>query len=358
MIALVTGITGQDGGYLAHHLSELGYDRVIGLVRRTSDDDPIGRLRLRELLPHLDSGRLILEYGDITDAFSLLRVFEKHEPDEVYSLAAQSHVARSFEMPILTRVTNQFGPLNILEALRTVTPDACMYQASTSEMYGRAAEYCSPQDENTPFEPVSPYGEAKLFAHLSMARARQDSVQPVRVTCGILFNHESARGRGPKFASRKVTIAAARIRLNRQEILELGNIDAERDWGYAPDYVEAMHLMLQSQRTREPKDWEDYVVATGTKHSVRELVEIAFDTAYEGEADLEWHGAGLDTVMTVNGVTRVRINPQFYRERDINHLLGNPAKAIRDLGWNPTRTSFEEMIQHMVEHDLAAEGSK
>jgi len=355
--ALVTGITGQDGGYLVLHLLQtLGYDRIISLVRRTSEDNPISRLRLPELITHLGSGRLKLEYGDVTDLHSIVRILRDYPGiSEVYNLAGQTHVGISFDMPLATFEINGIGPVNVLEAIRVINPEIRLYQASTSEMFGDAAEMFCPQDEQTPFWPNSPYGCAKAYAHRMLVNARQYRNKPVRTVCGIPFNHES-EVRGENFVTRKITLAAARIRLGQQEVLELGNLDSERDWGYAPDYVVAMHTMLQQQS--EPAEWQDYVIATGERRSVREFVSIAFEIAFSDTPnDLEWRGSGIDSVLLVNGVERVRVNPKFYRAKDINSLCGNPAKAIKELGWNPRRTSFTTMVKRMVAHDLAEEKS-
>lgn len=351
--ALITGITGQDGGYLALRLLNLGY-QVIGLVRRVSHDYPEGALRLPELSRYIKSRQLILEYGDVTDTCSLARVFRKYEFDEVYNLAAQSHVARSFEMPDLTRAVNYFGALNVLDAMRTFCPEGCFYQASTSEMFGKAKGFPI-QNEDTPFKPVSPYGVSKQDAHWGVGSARESKVwTPVHTACGILFNHES-EVRGRDFVTRKTTMAVAKIHLGQQEVLELGNVDSKRDWGYAPDYVIAMHLMLQQRGV--PQTWQDYVIATGKQRTIREFVEAAFRPIYP-KAEMHWENDDADgncthdTIFCVDGVTRVKINPEFFRPVDVETLCGNPQKAIDELGWDPHRTSFEDMVRLMLEHDL------
>jgi len=346
--ALITGITGQDGAYLALHLLNLGYYRVIGLVRRTSDDNPVNHIRLPELRSYIESEQLVLEYGDVTDLHSLVRILREHSKiSEVYNLAAQSHVAISFDTQLSTLAINGVGPLNVLEAIRTVNPDIKLYQASTSEMFGDAAVQFQPQDEQTPFLPNSPYGCAKAYAHRMLVNARHSHGH--RIACGILYNHESEI-RGENFVTRKITLSVAKISLHRQEMLELGNMDAERDWGYAPDYVIAMQAMLR--QAEPPRTWQDYVIATGVKHSVRDFVTAAFVAAYEGKVDLLWLGEEDKTELVVDGVVRVQVNPLFYRPKDLNSLCGNPAKAIQDLGWNPRRTPFGVMVQRMVEHDL------
>jgi GDPmannose 4,6-dehydratase len=311
--ALVTGITGQDGSYLAELLLEKGYE-VHGMVRRSST----------ETFQRLEGIRdeLVLHTGDLLDQRSLVDVLRDCEPDEIYNLAAMSFVAASWNQPVLTAEFTGVGVTRMLEAMREVRPDARFYQASSSEMFGKVLEV--PQRETTPFYPRSPYGVAKAYGHFITVNYRES--YDLFACSGILFNHESER-RGLEFVTRKVTHGAAAIRLGLQDELALGNLDAERDWGYAKDYVEAMWLMLQQD---EP---DDYVIATGEAHSVRELVEVAF--AHAG-LDPEKH---------------IRIDPRFLRPAEVEHLIGDASKAREKLGWKP-RTSFDEMVRLMVDGDL------
>jgi GDPmannose 4,6-dehydratase len=311
--ALITGITGQDGSYLAELLLEKGYE-VHGMVRRSST----------ETFQRLEGIRddLVLHTGDLLDQRSLVDVLRECEPEEIYNLAAMSFVAASWSQPVLTAEFTAVGVTRILEAMREVAPSARFYQASSSEMFGMVREV--PQRESTPFYPRSPYGVAKCYGHFITVNYRES--YDLFACSGILFNHESER-RGLEFVTRKVTHGAAAIKLGLQEELGLGNLDAERDWGYAKDYVEAMWLMLQQD---EP---EDYVIATGEAHSVRELVRIAFDHV------------GLDPEQ------HVRLDPRFLRPAEVEHLIGDASKAREKLGWEP-RTSFEEMIRLMVDADL------
>jgi GDPmannose 4,6-dehydratase len=311
--ALITGITGQDGSYLAELLLEKGYE-VHGMVRRSSTET------FQRLAEIRDS--LTLHTGDVLDQRSLVDVLRDCEPDEIYNLAAMSFVAASWNQPVLTAEFTGVGVTRMLEAMREVRPAARLYQASSSEMFGKVLEV--PQRETTPFYPRSPYGVAKAYGHFITVNYRES--YDLFACSGILFNHESER-RGLEFVTRKVTHAAAAIKLGLQDDLALGNLDAERDWGYAKDYVEAMWLMLQQD---EP---DDYVIATGEAHSVRELVEVAF--AY----------AGLDPAK------HIRIDPRFLRPAEVEHLVGDASKAREKLGWEP-RTSFEEMVQLMVDADL------
>lgn len=313
--ALITGITGQDGAYLAQHLLNLGYD-VYGLLARRSTPTT---WRL-EYLGILDNVRLI--DGDLTDMASIVRALLECTPDEIYNLGAQSFVATSWAQPILTANATGMGALNILEAVRQVCPDAKFYQASTSELFGKAQETI--QSETTPFYPRSPYGVAKLFAHWSTINYRESF--GIFGCCGILFNHESPL-RGIEFVTRKVTDAVARIKLGKQNELRLGNIDAMRDWGFSGDYVKAMHLMLQQEKP------DDYVIATGRTASVRDMCKLAFEYV------------GLDYQ------DYVVIDPKFYRQAEVDRLLGNPAKAERVLNWK-ARTTLEELIKMMVDADL------
>ena len=312
--ALITGITGQDGSYLAELLLEKGYD-VHGMVRRSSTET-------FQRLEHIRDD-INLHTGDVLDLRSLVDVYKAVEPHEIYNLAAMSFVAASWNQPVLTAEFTAVGVTKVLEAMREVCPDARLYQASSSEMFGKVLEV--PQTESTPFYPRSPYGVAKVYGHFITVNYRES--YGLHASCGILFNHESPR-RGLEFVTRKVTHAAAAIKLGLQDELALGNMDAERDWGYARDYVEAMWLMLQQD---EP---DDYVIATGEKHTVRELVEIAFERVGLDPADY------------------VRIDPRFLRPAEVEELVGDPAKARRQLGWEP-RTSFEELVALMVDADLA-----
>jgi GDPmannose 4,6-dehydratase len=311
--ALITGITGQDGSHLAEFLLEKGYE-VHGMVRRSSSE------AFQRLQGFRDD--VTLHSGDLLDQRSLVDVLRESEPDEIYNLAAMSFVAASWSQPVLTAEFTATGVTRMLEAVREVRPGARFYQASSSEMFGKVQEV--PQSETTPFYPRSPYGVAKCYAHFITVNYRES--YDLFACSGILFNHEGER-RGLEFVTRKVTHGAAAIKLGLQNELALGNVDAERDWGYAPDYVEAMWLMLQQD---EP---EDYVIATGQAHSVRELVEVAF--AHVG-LDPDKH---------------VRVDPAFLRPAEVEHLIGDASKAREKLGWVP-RTSFEEMVQLMVDADL------
>jgi GDPmannose 4,6-dehydratase len=311
--ALITGITGQDGSYLAELLLDKGYD-VHGMVRRSSTET-------FQRLEHIRD-QITLHTGDLLDLRSLVDVYRAVEPHEIYNLAAMSFVAASWNQPVLTAEFTAVGVTKALEAMREVAPDARLYQASSSEMFGKVLEV--PQTETTPFYPRSPYGVAKVYGHFITVNYRES--YGLHASCGILFNHESPR-RGLEFVTRKVTHAAASIKLGLQDELALGNLDAERDWGYARDYVEAMWLMLQQE---EP---DDYVIATGEKHTVRELVDVAFDRVGLDPADY------------------VRIDPRFLRPAEVEELVGDPGKAREQLGWAPT-TSFEDMVRLMVDSDL------
>ncbi len=314
--ALITGITGQDGSYLAELLLEKGYD-VHGMVRRASTEkfDRIEHLR----------DRITLHQGDLLDHRSLTDTLRASHPDEIYNLAAMSFVAVSWVQPVLTAEFTGVGVTRILEAMREVCPRARFYQASSSEMFGKVLEV--PQTETTPFYPRSPYGVAKAYGHFITVNYRES--YDLHATSGILFNHESPR-RGLEFVTRKITWHAAAIKHGLVEKMELGNLDAQRDWGYAKDYVEAMWLMLQQDKA------DDYVIATGKTHTVRECVEIALDEAGLGAENVERY---------------VAINPAFLRPAEVDQLIGSPAKAKRDLGWEP-RTSFEELIRLMTRADL------
>ena len=354
--ALITGITGQDGSYLAELLLEKGYD-VHGTIRRSSVD-------FRERIAHLEGKpHFHLHYADLGDSMSVLGVIGKVCPDEIYNLAAQSHVQVSFDSPEFTADVDAVGVLRILEAVRQLgLADTCrIYQASTSELYGKVEEV--PQNENTPFHPYSPYAVAKQYGFWIVKEYRE--AYNMYCCSGILFNHESER-RGETFVTRKITLAAARISQGVQDCLYLGNMDSLRDWGYAKDYVECMWLILQQDQP------EDFVIATGVQHSVREFTELAFKHA---GIELEFKGEGLDevgVVKTVNsaishqpsaikpGDVVVRVSPDFYRPTDVVNLWGDPTKAKAKLKWNPNKTSFEELVKIMVEHDIAkvaAEGA-
>ena len=341
--ALITGITGQDGSYLAELLLSKGYD-VHGTIRRSSVD-------YRERIAHLEGQpNFHLHYADLGDSMSLIQVMNRVRPDEVYNLAAQSHVQVSFDSPEFTADVDATGVLRILEAIRqTGLAETCrMYQASTSELYGKVEEV--PQNENTPFHPYSPYAVAKQYG-CWIVREYRDAYNMFCCN-GILFNHESER-RGETFVTRKITLAAARIRQGKQEKLYLGNLSSLRDWGYAKDYVECMWLILQNERP------DDYVIATGVQHSVREFCQLAFR---EAGIELEFIGEGAEEkgIDKATGRVLVEVSPDFYRPTDVVNLWGDPTKAKATLGWNPTRTSFEELVRIMAEHDMrkvAADGA-
>lgn len=342
--ALITGITGQDGSFLAEFLLEKGYE-VHGLLRRSSSFNTgrIEHLYLDEWVRDMHNKRLVnLHYADMTDSSSLIRILQEVRPDEVYNLAAQSHVKVSFEVPEYTAEVDAVGCLRLLEAVRILGMNkTCrIYQASTSELYGKVQEI--PQSETTPFYPRSPYGVAKQYGFWIVKNYRE-SYDMYSVN-GILFNHESER-RGENFVTRKISLAAARIACGVQDCLYLGNLDALRDWGYAKDYIECMWLMLQQP---EP---EDYVIATGENHSVREFVTLAF--RYAG-IELRWEGHGLDEkgIDTKTGRTLVAVDPRFFRPAEVEQLLGDPTKARTRLGWNPQKTSFNDLVRIMVENDL------
>ncbi|WP_418660971.1 GDP-mannose 4,6-dehydratase [Bacteroides ilei] len=335
-IALITGITGQDGSFLAEFLLEKGYD-VHGTIRRSSVD-------FRERIAHLE-GRphFHLHYADLGDSMSLIQVVNKVKPTEIYNLAAQSHVQVSFDSPEFTADVDATGVLRVLEAVRQCgLTDTCrIYQASTSELYGKVEEV--PQNENTPFHPYSPYAVAKLYGYWIVKEYRE--AYNMFCCSGILFNHESER-RGETFVTRKITLAAARIAQGKQEKLYLGNLSSLRDWGYAKDYVECMWLILQNDKP------EDFVIATGVQHSVREFCYLAFK--YAG-IELEFKGEGLDEkgYDKATGKVLVEVSKDFYRPTDVVNLWGDPTKAKAKLGWNPSKTSFEELVKIMVDHDMA-----
>ena len=335
--ALVTGVTGQDGAYLARFLLARGYT-VHGVKRRASS---FNTARIDDIYidPH-EPGRFRLHYGDLTDSTNLIRIVQDVRPDEIYNLGAQSHVAVSFETPEYTANADAVGTLRLLEAIRIVgLADTCrFYQASTSELYGRVAE--SPQSESTPFHPRSPYGAAKAYAFWITVNYRE--AYGMHATNGILFNHESPL-RGETFVTRKITRAVASIKLGAQDVLYLGNLDARRDWGHARDYVEGMWAIVQHP---EPGD---YVLGTGEAHTVREFAQLAF--AHAG-MPLEWRGEGADEVgVDARGEVRVRIDPRYLRPAEVDTLLADPTKARRDLGWK-AKTGFCELVAEMVEADL------
>lgn len=342
--ALITGVTGQDGSYLAELLLEKGYE-VHGLIRRSSS---YNQERLEDLLTEeaasalLNNSNFHLHYGDVTDALNVTRIIGDIQPDEIYNLAAQSHVRVSFDMPGYTLDVDAKGTLNILEAVRILglTDKTRVYQASTSELYGKVQEV--PQKETTPFYPRSPYGVAKIYGFW-ITKNYRESYNMFAVN-GILFNHESER-RGETFVTRKITLAASRIAKGKQQKLTLGNLDSLRDWGYAKDYVECMWLILQHDKP------EDFVIATGEMHSVREFVQLAFK--HTG-IEIEWSGEGLEEKGTnkATGEVIVEIDPKFFRPAEVDQLLGDPTKAKTLLKWNPTKTSFEELVRIMVEADM------
>ncbi|TKB95042.1 MAG: GDP-mannose 4,6-dehydratase [Nitrospira sp.] len=321
--ALITGITGQDGSYLAETLLAKGYD-VYGIIRRSSS---FNTARIDQIYedPHVPHTRLRLLYGDLNDASSLNRILRTIQPDEIYNLGAQSHVRVSFDIPEYTGEVTGLGTLRMLEAIREIGFRPKFYQASSSEMFGKVQEI--PQRETTPFYPRSPYGAAKLYAHWMTVNYRE--AYGLFACSGILFNHESPR-RGETFVSRKITKAAARIKLGLQRELFLGNLEARRDWGFAGDYVQAMWMMLQAEKP------DDYVVATGETHSVREFLDLAF-----GELDLDW-------------TSYVKIDPRYFRPTEVDILIGDAAKARQQLGWEPTVT-FPQLVKEMVQADLIAE---
>ena len=343
-VALITGITGQDGSYLAEFLLEKGYE-VHGLLRRSSSFNTgrIEHLYLDEWVRDMKQKRLInLHYADMTDSSSLIRVIQTIKPDEIYNLAAQSHVKVSFDVPEYTAEVDAVGTLRLLEAVRILgfEKHTKIYQASTSELYGKVQEV--PQNEETPFYPRSPYGVAKLYGFWITKNYRES--YGMFAVNGILFNHESER-RGENFVTRKITMAAARIAHGLQDKLYLGNMNAKRDWGYAKDYVECMWLMLQHP---EP---EDFAIATGEMHSVREFCTLAFA---EAGIELRWEGNGPDEkgIEIESGRVLVEVDPKYFRPAEVEQLLGDPTKAKELLGWNPTATPFEELVRRMVEYDM------
>ena len=334
-VALITGVTGQDGSYLSEFLLAKGYE-VHGIIRRSSVD-------YRERIAHLEGKpHFHLHYGDLGDSMSLVKIVAKVQPTEIYNLAAQSHVQVSFDAPEFTADVDATGVLRVLEAVRAnhLESSCRIYQASTSELYGKVEEV--PQSETTPFHPYSPYAVAKLYGFWIVKEYRE--AYNMFCCSGILFNHESER-RGETFVTRKITLAAARIAQGKQEKLYLGNLSSLRDWGYAKDYVECMWLILQHETP------EDFVIATGVQHSVREFTTLAFH--YVG-IELKWEGEGLNEkgIDQKTGRVLVEVSEDFYRPTDVVNLWGNPAKAKKELGWNPQTTSFEELVRIMVESDM------
>ena len=343
-VALITGITGQDGSYLAEFLTEKGYD-VHGLLRRSSSFNTgrIEHLYLDEWVRDMKKQRPInLHWADMTDSSSLIRIIGEVRPTEIYNLAAQSHVKVSLEVPEYTADVDATGVLRLLEAVRIcgLEKQCRIYQASTSELYGKVQEV--PQKETTPFYPRSPYSVAKLYGYWIVKNYRES--YGMYCCNGILFNHESER-RGETFVTRKITLAACRIKQGFQDKLYLGNLDAKRDWGYAKDYVECMWMMLQQEQP------EDFVIATGEMHTVREFCELAFK---EAGIDIRWEGQGVNEkgIDTQTNRVLIEVDPKYFRPCEVEQLLGDPTKAKTMLGWNPTKTSFRELIKKMVEHDM------
>lgn len=342
-VALITGITGQDGSYLAEFLIDKGYE-VHGVLRRSSSFNTgrIEHLYLDEWVRDMKRKRLVnLHWGDMTDTSSLIRIIQTIQPDEIYNLAAQSHVKVSFDVPEFTAETDAVGTLRLLEAVRILGMEhkTKIYQASTSELFGLVQE--TPQKETTPFYPRSPYAVAKLYAYWIMKNYRES--YGMFAVNGILFNHESER-RGENFVTRKITLAACRIAQGLQDKLYLGNLSSLRDWGYAKDYVECMWLMLQQEKP------EDFVIATGEQHTVREFCTLAFK--YAG-IELEWQGEGLAEkgIDKNTGKVLVEVDPKYFRPAEVQTLLGDPTKARTVLGWNPRKTSFDDLVRLMVESD-------
>lgn len=336
-IALITGVTGQDGSYLSEFLLEKGYE-VHGVVRRSSVDR-------KERIEHLSGDpHFHIHYGDMTDSISLVKIVSAVKPDEIYNLAAQSHVKVSFDVPEYTADADALGTLRMLEAIKIAGLEkTCrFYQASTSELFGKVQE--TPQSETTPFYPYSPYAAAKQYAYWIVRNYRE--AYGMFASNGILFNHESER-RGETFVTRKITLAAANIAAGKQDKLYLGNLDALRDWGYAKDFVECMWLILQHDKP------DDFVIATGEQHSVREFCTLAFKIA---GIELEWQGRGIDEkgIDKKTGQILVEVSSDFFRPTDVLTLLGNPQKAMKTLGWNPNKTLFEELVKIMTEYDIKA----
>lgn len=352
-IALITGVTGQDGSYLSEFLLDRGYE-VHGIIRRSSVD-------YRERIAHLEGQPdFHLHYADLTDSMSLVKLVGKVQPTEIYNLAAQSHVQVSFDAPEFTADVDAVGVLRVLEAVRTnhLEKTCRIYQASTSELYGKVEAV--PQNENTPFHPYSPYAVAKLYGFWIVKEYRE--AYDMFCCSGILFNHESER-RGETFVTRKITLGASRIAQGKQDCLYLGNLDSLRDWGYAKDYVECMWMILQHDKP------EDFVIATGVQHTVREFATLAF---HHAGIELRWEGEGInekgivervaddasEVLKSLVGKQVVAVSEDFYRPTDVVNLLGDPAKAKKELGWNPQTTSFEQLVELMVRHDMAKVASE
>ncbi|MDJ0332627.1 GDP-mannose 4,6-dehydratase [Planococcus sp. S3-L1] len=337
--ALITGVNGQDGSFLSDFLLDKGYE-VHGIIRRSSSFNT-GRIEHLYIEELKSSENFYIHYGDMTDTSNIIRLISEIKPDEIYNLAAMSHVKVSFETPEYTADVDGIGTLRILEAVRILGLEkkTRIYQASTSELYGKVQEV--PQKETTPFYPRSPYGVAKLYGYW-ITKNYRESYDMFAVN-GILFNHESER-RGETFVTRKITMAVARIASGKQDKLLLGNLDARRDWGYAKDYVECMWLILQHETP------EDFVIATGEMHTVREFATLAFKHA---GIEIEWQGEGIDEkgINAKTGDVVLEVNPEYFRLSEVDQLLGDPSKAKKLLGWNPTATSFEELVEIMVTHD-------
>jgi len=336
-IALITGITGQDGSYLAELLIKKGYE-VHGIIRRSSS---FNTFRIDHLYNNPDylNKNFFLHYGDLTDSSNLNRLLEKIKPSEIYNLGAQSHVQVSFEVPEYTAEVDGIGTLRFLDAIKDTGIDTRFYQASTSEMFGKVREV--PQNEETPFYPRSPYGAAKVYAYWIVRNYRE--AYNLFASNGILFNHESER-RGKTFVTRKITVAVSKIMLGKQDILSVGNLDAKRDWGYAPEFVEGMWRMLQADKA------DDYVLATNETHTVREFIEESF--AYFNE-EIIWQGTGVDEIgiLKSNNKTVVNINPRYFRPTEVDLLIGDYAKAKKDLGWEP-KTKFKDLVKLMIKSDF------
>ena len=336
-IALITGVTGQDGSYLTELLLEKGYE-VHGIIRRSSSFNT-GRIDHLYNDPDVLDKRLFLHYGDLTDSSNINRLLDQIVPDEIYNLGAQSHVKVSFEVPEYTAEVDGLGTLRFLDAIRETGLQTKFYQASTSELYGKAQEI--PQDENTPFYPRSPYGVAKIYGYWILVNYRE--AYDIFACNGILFNHESPR-RGGTFVTRKITKAASKIKLGLQDNLKVGNLEAKRDWGYAPEYVEGMWRMLQQNKP------EDFVLATGETHTVREFIENAF---LELDMKINWRGTGVDEigVDSKSGETLVKVDPSYFRPTEVDLLVGKPTKAEKILGWIP-KIKFEDLVKLMVKSDF------
>jgi GDPmannose 4,6-dehydratase len=341
--ALITGITGQDGSYLAELLLSKGYE-VHGIIRRSSsfNTERIEHLYMEDLVRDIHIKKIALHYGDLTDSTNLVRIIGEVQPDEIYNLGAMSHVKVSFEVPEYTADTDGVGTLRLLEAIRILKLEkkVKIYQASTSELYGKVTEI--PQSETTPFYPRSPYGVAKIYAYWITRNYRE--AYGMFASNGILFNHESER-RGETFVTRKISLAVANIVLGRQDCLYLGNLSAQRDWGYAPDFVQCMWLILQHHQP------DDFVIATGKMYTVREFCNLAFKRA---GIELEWKGSGADEkgIDKKTNRTLVAVDSKYFRPTEVEQLLGDPSKAIRELKWNPQQTSFEQLVNRMVDNDI------